>query len=126
MTQVSGRAGREEKSGQVILQTYCPDHPQIEEIINGTYQSFAQRLLDEEELPKTPPYFFQVKVYAESPKSIVSRDFIRSLIKRISIDNSISKDLRIVGPLPSLMKKSGVYRWELNIFSKIDRNYISI
>ena len=119
ITQVSGRAGREEKSGQVILQTYCPDHPQIEEIINGTYQSFAQRLLDERRTSKTPPYFFQVKVYAESPKSIVSRDFIRSLIKRISIDNSISKDLRIVGPLPSLMeKKSGVYRWELNIFSK--------
>ena len=119
MTQVSGRAGREEKSGQVILQTYCPDHPQIEEIINGTYQSFAQRLLEERRTSKTPPYFFQVKVYAESPKSIVSRDFIRSLINRISIDNSISKDLRIVGPLPSLMeKKSGVYRWELNIFSK--------
>ena len=119
MTQVSGRAGREEKPGQVIIQSYCPDHPQIEEIINGTYQTFAQRLLEERRASKTPPYSFQVKVYAESPKSIVSRDFIRSLINRISIDNSISKDLRIVGPLPSLMeKKSGVYRWELNIFSK--------
>ena len=119
MTQVSGRAGREEKSGQVIIQSYCPDHPQIEEIINGTYQTFAQRLLEERRASKTPPYSFQVKVYAESPKSIVSRDFIRSLINRISIDNSLSKDLRIVGPLPSLMeKKSGVYRWELNIFSK--------
>ena len=119
MTQVSGRAGREEKPGQVIIQSYCPDHPQIEEIINGTYQTFAQRLLEERRASKTPPYSFQVKVYAESPKSIVSRDFIRSLINRISIDNSFSKDLRIVGPLPSLMeKKSGVYRWELNIFSK--------
>ena len=119
MTQVSGRAGREEKPGQVIIQSYCPDHPQIEEIINGTYQTFAQRLLEERRASKTPPYSFQVKVYAESPKSIVSRDFIRSLINRISIDNSLSKDLRIVGPLPSLMeKKSGVYRWELNIFSK--------
>ncbi len=119
MTQVSGRAGREEKPGQVIIQSYCPDHPQIEEIISGTYQTFAQRLLEERRASKTPPYSFQVKVYAESPKSIVSRDFIRSLINRISIDNSLSKDLRIVGPLPSLMeKKSGVYRWELNIFSK--------
>ncbi len=119
MTQVSGRAGREEKPGQVIIQSYCPDHPQIEEIINGTYQTFAQRLLEERRASKTPPYSFQVKVYAESPKSVVSRDFIRSLINRISIDNSLSKDLRIVGPLPSLMeKKSGVYRWELNIFSK--------
>ena len=119
MTQVSGRAGREEKPGQVIIQSYCPDHPQIEEIINGTYQTFAQRLLEERRASKTPPYSFQAKVYAESPKSIVSRDFIRSLIYRISIDNSLSKDLRIVGPLPSLMeKKSGVYRWELNIFSK--------
>ena len=119
MTQVSGRAGREEKPGQVIIQSYCPDHPQIEEIINGTYQTFAQRLLEERRASKTPPYSFQVKVYAESPKSIVSRDFIRSLINGISIDNSLSKDLRIVGPLPSLMeKKSGVYRWELNIFSK--------
>ena len=72
---------REEKPGQVIIQSYCPDHPQIEEIINGTYQTFAQRYVEERRASKTP--LILAKVYAESPKETVSRDFIRSLINRI-------------------------------------------
>ena len=118
MTQVSGRAGRDKKPGRVILQSYCLDHPQIEEIITGSYEKFAKRLLEERKSYKIPPFSFQAKVFAESPKSLVSRDFILNILNQSKIEKQISSNVRIVGPLPSIMeKKSGVYRWELSIFS---------
>ena len=119
MTQVSGRAGREKKPGRVILQSYCTDHPQIEEIISGSYEKFAKKLLEERKSAKIPPYSFQAKIFAESPKGLVSRDFILSLLNGQNIHRKLRDDIRLVGPLPSIMeKKSGVYRWELSIFSK--------
>ena len=118
MTQVAGRAGRDKKPGRVILQSYCLDHPQIEEIITGSYEKFAKKLLEERKSYKIPPFSFQAKIFAESPKSLVSRDFILKLLNQSKIEKQISSNVRIVGPLPSIMeKKSGVYRWELSIFS---------
>ena len=119
MTQVSGRAGREKKPGRVILQSYCPDHPQIEEIISGSYERFAKKLLEERKFSKIPPFSYQAKILAESTRGVVSRDFILNLLNNPQIDKKIKNNVRIVGPLPSIMeKKSGVYRWELSIFSK--------
>ena len=118
MTQVSGRAGRDKKPGRVILQSYCPDHPQIEEIITGSYEKFAKKLLEERKSSKIPPFSFQAKIFAESSKSLVSRDFILNLVNQPKIDEKTRKNVRVIGPLPSVMeKKSGVYRWELSIFS---------
>ena len=123
MTQVSGRAGRDKKPGRVILQSYCLDHPQIEEIITGSYEKFAKRLLEERKSYKIPPFSFQAKIFAESPKSLVSRDFILNILSQSKIEKQISSNVRIVGPLPSIMeKKSGVYRWELSIFSSSRSN----
>ena len=123
MTQVSGRAGRDKKPGRVILQSYCPDHPQIEEIITGSYDKFAKKLLGERKSLKIPPFSFQAKIFAESPKSLISRDFILNLLNQSKIDEKIRMNVRIIGPLPSVMeKKSGVYRWELSIFSKSRSN----
>ena len=99
------------------------DHPQIEEIISGSYERFAQKLLEERKISNIPPFSFQAKIFAESPKSLVSRDFILNLLNRSRIDEKIRKNVRLVGPLPSIMeKKSGVYRWELSIFSKSRSN----
>tara|TARA_Y100001970_G_scaffold250037_1_gene321354 strand:+ start:36913 stop:39111 length:2199 start_codon:yes stop_codon:yes gene_type:complete len=114
MTQVSGRAGRFEKPGRVLLQTFCPDHPQIEQIVSGNYQEFALNLLEERRKNMSPPYSYQAKLQAESLNSSISRDFIKEILD----ENKKTSGLKIIGPLPSLMeKKSGFYRWELNIFS---------
>jgi primosomal protein N' (replication factor Y) len=123
MTQVSGRAGRDKKPGRVILQSYCLDHPQIEEIITGSYEKFAKRLLEERKSYKIPPFSFHAKIFAESQKSLVSRDFILNILNQSKIEKQIISNVRIVGPLPSIMeKKSGVYRWELSIFSSSRSN----
>ena len=118
LTQVSGRAGRDKKPGRVILQSYCPDHPQIEELVTGSYEKFTKKLLEERKASKIPPFSYQAKIFAESPKSLTSRDFILNLLNKSKIDAKLKSNLRIIGPLPSIMeKKSGVFRWELSIFS---------
>ena len=118
MTQVAGRAGRDKKPGKVLLQSYSPDHPQIEELINGSYESFAKNLLKERKSVKSPPFAFQAKIQAESANSYISRDFIKNLINNLKKSKAFPKDIRVVGPLPAIMeKKSGVYRWELNTLS---------
>ena len=117
ITQVAGRAGREEKEGKVFLQTYCPEHPQIEELISGTYKNFSDRILEERSQSKTPPFSYQARFQAESSKGILAQDFLLQLKKIIKI-----KELRIVGPIPSILeKKAGVYRWELNIYADTRR-----
>jgi primosomal protein N' (replication factor Y) len=119
MTQVAGRAGRDKKPGRVLLQTYCPEHPQIEELITGSYERFARNLLIERKAAKSPPFSFQAKVQAESPNTFVSRDFILDLLESAMKIKKLPKGLRVIGPLPAVMeKKSGVYRWEINIFSE--------
>ena len=119
MTQVSGRAGRDKKPGRVILQSYCPDHPQIEEIVTGSYDRFAKKLLEERKSSKIPPFSFQAKIFAESPKGLGSRDFILKILNRTKVEEKVRRNIRIVGPLPAIIeKKSGVYRWELSVFSE--------
>jgi primosomal protein N' (replication factor Y) len=68
MTQVSGRAGRDKKPGRVILQSYCPDHPQIEEIITGSYEGFAKKIIRRKKKFKDPPVHLSGQNLCRIPK----------------------------------------------------------
>tara|TARA_B100001013_G_scaffold298920_1_gene199915 strand:+ start:1828 stop:4038 length:2211 start_codon:yes stop_codon:yes gene_type:complete len=119
ITQVSGRAGREKKPGKVVLQTYCSEHPQMEELLKGNYGTFIEKIIEERASANVPPFSYQVKLQAESFNGLISKDFLNSCLEHINNSKLITKDIRLVGPLPSLMeKKSGMFRWEVNLFSK--------
>ncbi|WP_165040211.1 primosomal protein N' [Dysgonomonas sp. ZJ709] len=57
MTQVSGRAGRKNKQGLVLLQTSHPGHPVINYVRNNDYESFYELQTDERRLFHYPPFF---------------------------------------------------------------------
>ncbi len=63
MSQVSGRAGRKNKRGQVILQTKSPDLPIIQQVVRNDYLSFYQDLVAERQLFHYPPYYRLIYVY---------------------------------------------------------------
>jgi primosomal protein N' (replication factor Y) len=46
MTQVSGRSGRSEKKGRVIIQTYNPDHNTIQQVTNNFTGMYKEQLYD--------------------------------------------------------------------------------
>ena len=63
MSQVSGRAGRKGKRGEVILQTMTPDLPVIQYVVHNDYPTFFKELLDERCEFHYPPFYHLVYVY---------------------------------------------------------------
>ena len=62
MTQVSGRSGRSEKQGKVIIQTYSPLHNTIQQVTKNDYVGMYDEQLYERQIYKYPPYFKLVKL----------------------------------------------------------------
>jgi primosomal protein N' (replication factor Y) len=62
MAQVSGRAGRKNIRGTVILQTSSPEHPIIGQVIRNDYQAMFATQCDERKLFKYPPYFRMIQI----------------------------------------------------------------
>ena len=62
MAQVSGRSGRKNKRGLVILQTTLPEHPIIGQVLRNDYASMYQMQCDERRLFKYPPFFKIIEI----------------------------------------------------------------
>jgi len=69
MTQVAGRAGRSEKKGKVVIQTYNPNHNTIQQVTNSDYQGMYKEQLYDRQIYKYPPYFRIIKL------TLKQRDF---------------------------------------------------
>ena len=62
LTQVAGRAGRAEKQGKVLIQTYNPDHNVIQQVTTNDYLAMYNEQLYDRQIYKYPPYFRIIKV----------------------------------------------------------------
>ena len=62
MTQVSGRAGRSEKKGKVIIQTFNPNHNTIQQVTHHDYLAMYKEQLYERQIFKYPPFFKLIKI----------------------------------------------------------------
>ena len=69
MTQVAGRAGRSEKQGKVIIQTYNPNHNTIQQVTTNNYLGMFKEQLYDRQIYKYPPYFRIIKL------TLKQRDF---------------------------------------------------
>lgn len=111
LLQVSGRAGRVEKTGKVIIQTHHPDHPLLQQLFHGGYQQFANTILQERAATALPPYSHFALFRAEAHQFQHSMDFLQEVKKLFS---STGKELQLLGPIPAPMpKRSGRYRVQL-------------
>ena len=62
LTQVAGRAGRLDKKGKVIIQTFQPDHPVLLQVLNYDYEQLFQTQKKERINYKYPPFYRMVKI----------------------------------------------------------------
>ncbi|SHG17942.1 replication restart DNA helicase PriA [Flavobacterium fluvii] len=62
MTQVSGRSGRSEKQGKVVVQTYNPDHNTIQQVVRNDYEGMYKEQLYDRQIYHYPPYYKLVKL----------------------------------------------------------------
>ncbi|HHA0037173.1 TPA: primosomal protein N' [Yersinia enterocolitica] len=113
-TQVSGRAGRAGKQGEVILQTHHPEHPLLQILLQQGYDAFAKQALAERKSVFLPPYTSHIIVRSEDHDNQQSALFLQQL--RNLLEASPLKDdaLWIMGPVPALQaKRGGRFRWQL-------------
>ncbi|OTQ50059.1 primosomal protein N' [Gilliamella apis] len=111
-TQVSGRAGRETKAGEVILQTYHPEHPLLNILLTQGYQAFAKQTLQERKQTLLPPFSYQVLIRAADRNNLQAPKFLQRIHDWLKAN--YNQDLWQLGPIPaSQPKKAGYYRWQL-------------
>jgi primosomal protein N' (replication factor Y) len=109
ITQVSGRSGRGEIPGEVLLQTAYQNHPLLQQLIQQGYGPFALSLLQERLEAGLPPHKAMAIVHASASQSAFPFQFLTL---------SAIPFLNIIGPLPSpLPKKAGLYRAQLIILA---------
>jgi len=119
LIQVSGRAGRSEQAGHVLIQTHHPDHPLLAQLLSGGYPAFAAQALPEREQAELPPYAHLALLKAESVHSDGVRVFLEEAAKLL---NHALRDLGVTvhnsGALPAgMLRRAGRYRWHLVLSS---------
>ncbi|MCL1142082.1 primosomal protein N' [Shewanella gaetbuli] len=109
-TQVSGRAGRADKPGKVLLQTHQSDNILLRSLLRQGYGEFAREQLKERQLAQLPPAWHMVIIRAEAHLALDADDFLHHVSQLLPQD----KDFEIIGPIPApLDRKAGKYRRQL-------------
>ena len=111
--QLAGRAGRGELPGEVLVQTYCPDHPVILHLVDGRYERFLQK---EQELRKDSnliPYRRACLIRLSGLSSSSTADGAHSVARKIKYACNLA-GWEVIGPAPSLVARvAGKDRWQL-------------
>ena len=109
LLQVAGRAGRENKPGQVLVQTLQPEHPFIISLVNSNYGLFASQILREREVIGLPPYGYLALIRSEHTSLNDAEQLLRDLRQQTE-----GMPAQCLGPLPAPMtKKAGRFRAQL-------------
>lgn len=112
LTQVAGRAGRHEKEGQVIIQTYNPEHYAIQDVKQNNYLTFYQREMTYRKLGKYPPYYFLIN-FTISHKEMKKVMEASKHIHHILLQHLTSKSY-VLGPSPAALSRiNNEYRFKI-------------
>lgn len=101
LMQVSGRAGRADKPGKVLIQTQLPEHPVFAAVKAQDYAVFAENELNERQMFAMPPFGFQTAVRADAPCVADAMEFLNAAKETLAplLPESVSQ----FGAAPMLM-----------------------
>lgn len=124
ITQVAGRAGRGEKQGKVIIQTYNPDHYSLEYAINYDYEGFYEKEFTVRALMKYPPFGKILLINGISKKEDLLKNFMHKISNVIKPVVEKEIDVDILGPIPCLIAKvKENYRWQIVIKGEFNSEF---
>ncbi|TVP64944.1 MAG: primosomal protein N', partial [Leptolyngbya sp. LCM1.Bin17] len=113
LIQVAGRAGRGDQPGQVLLQTYTPEHPVIEAVTQHAYDRFIHTEWEQRQLLQYPPAGQLVLLRLASPEAQAVEQTAHSLAAQL---DDLLADLphTRLGPAPApILRVARRYRWHL-------------
>lgn len=120
VTQVAGRTGRGDKAGQVLVQTFSPDHPAIIAACRHDYESFYAMEIAHREQFGYPPFSNMARIIFRGPNQIAVEEFADAAIKKIQAEiQRASAAIRILGPaVPPIAKLRGHYRYHAMLITR--------
>ena len=112
LTQVAGRAGRHEKEGQVLIQTYNPDQYASKDVQENDYTAFFQKEMNYRKIGKYPPYFFLINftiAHKEMKKVMEASKHIHKILLQHLTDKAL-----VLGPSPAALSRiNNEYRFQI-------------
>lgn len=114
LTQVAGRAGRGDDPGQVIIQTYTPDHPVILAVKQHEYEEFIQAELTQRSGLNYPPYGRLALLRLSSPDAVAVQATARRLATALTTLIPEHVEYQVLGPAPAtIFRVARRYRWQI-------------
>ncbi|OFZ96359.1 MAG: primosomal protein N' [Betaproteobacteria bacterium RIFCSPLOWO2_02_67_12] len=110
LVQVSGRAGRREQPGEVLVQTRFPDHPLFAALARHDYAGFAAAQLAERKAAGFPPFVFEAALRAEARKLEAALEFLRAAARAVPA----GEEVLVYDPVPHVItRRAGAERAQL-------------
>ncbi|WP_394217199.1 primosomal protein N' [Halobacillus trueperi] len=114
ITQVSGRAGRHEKPGEVVVQTYTPEHYSIELASQYDYEQFFNEEMKLRKAFRYPPYFFLTLFTISHPNQLKVQEVTQKIT--MFMQQKLSDQSYVLGPTPSALTRiNNRYRYQCMI-----------
>lgn len=120
VTQVAGRAGRGDKRGRVIVQTYQSEHPVFKRVKTNDYEGFYKEEIYNRELLEYPPFSKTINIGISSKYEKYLEEFVKDFFRDIRYEN-----VEMYGPMRSMVYKVKD-RFRYNIFIKGNIKEINI
>jgi primosomal protein N' (replication factor Y) (superfamily II helicase) len=118
LLQVSGRAGRGDEPGRVILQTYTPEHPVVQAVIKQQYAPFVESELTLREMLNYPPFGRLVLLRLSSPEAEAVEKAAEKLANLLEQPEA---NYEILGPAPAAIARvARRYRWQIMLKLPLD------
>jgi primosomal protein N' (replication factor Y) len=115
LTQVAGRAGRGPVGGQVIIQTYVPDHPAVVAAAAHDYPTFYAAALAEREELDYPPCGAMARFHIDGPDEVS----VVEVADRVAAAGAPGSELTVLGPAPlPLARLRGRVRWHVTLLGR--------
>ncbi|MEO1591113.1 MAG: primosomal protein N' [Cyanobacteria bacterium J06632_22] len=114
LTQVAGRAGRGELPGQVIVQTYTPEHFAVQAMQHHNYQTFIQEEQQQRQALQYPPYGQLILLRLSGLDAQAVERTAQDCAQQLHI--SVGNDIQVLGPVPApILRVANRYRWQVLI-----------
>ena len=111
IVQVSGRAGRGDRPGEVLIQSAFPENPLLTSLVTEGYEGFAMHALAEREAAGWPPYSRLALLRADGPERREVFDFLDRAAGEAA---SLAAGVRVLGPAAAAMeRRASRYRAQL-------------
>ena len=123
LTQVSGRAGRHEKPGEVVVQTYTPEHYAIELSEAQDYEPFYEREMHMRHQAGYPPYYYLALIQVSHEDVLMAADYAGKAVEWLR--SQLSFNVSIIGPTAAgISRLQNRYRYQCLIKYKIEPDLI--